>query len=410
MAVPRAFQTATLLPSGKVLVVGGRGLLALSAPWELAGNAISSAELYDPRTRRWNSAGTLSAPRFGHTATLLTNGKVFVVGGNSTLPSAEFPVGADSLSSAELYDPQTNRWSQAATMRTPRAFQTATLLADGRVLVAGGIESSAAVPGIVLASAELYDPATNTWTEAAPMQSARASQSATLLADHRVLLIGGMDRFFNYPSGSAPATGLATTELFDPANDSWSSAPSMRYARISPSATLLPNGRVLVVGDEGANERTAEIFDPALGGWSASPRPAAGRAGHVAVLLRGGAVLIVGGLGEASSELFDWRRTTWTSAASLAVIRSGATATVLDDGRVLVAGGFGSGPMPLASAELYDPHGTSAVGARVASSAPVPLPALALVLGIPTFLFGLGLLLRRGRLVRQSNAGETWID
>src|ERR1700730_7846194 len=90
MAVPRAYQTATLLPNGKVLVVGGRGLLAVSAPWEQARNAISSAELYDPTTRRWSSAGTLSTPRFGHTATLLTNGKVFVVGGNSTLPSAEF--------------------------------------------------------------------------------------------------------------------------------------------------------------------------------------------------------------------------------------------------------------------------------------------------------------------------------
>jgi N-acetylneuraminic acid mutarotase len=409
MAVPRAYQTATLLPNGKVLVVGGRGLLTISAPWQRAGSAVSSAELYDPKTRRWSSAGTLSAPRFGHTATLLANGKVLVVGGNSILPNGTYPVGVDSLSSAELYDPQTNSWSLAASMRTARTSHTATLLADGRVLVAGGIESSRADPGSVLASAELYDPAANTWTAATPMPSARWNQSATLLSDHRVLVIGGIDRMWDLGMDFV-STGLNTAEFFDPATDSWSPAPSTRYARISPSSTLLPDGRVLVVGDNGVNAQTAEIYDPAAEQWSAGPKPAAGRAGHVAALLHSGAVLIAGGLVDNSAELFDWRRNIWASAGSLAVTRSGATATVLANGQVLVAGGFGRGSTAWAGAELYDPQGSQAVGITKTSSTYLLAAGVAPLLAIVAVLLVLGLWLQGRRRARQSQAGVIWID
>lgn len=408
MAVPRAYQTATLLPNGKVLVVGGRGLLALSAPWQPGGSAISTAELYDPKTRRWSSAGTLSAPRYGHTATLLTNGKVLIAGGNSILPNASYPAGIGSLASAELYDPQTNSWSLAASMRDARSSHTATLLADGRVLVAGGIESSAADPGSVLASAELYDPVANIWTAATPMPSARWIQSATLLSDHRVLLIGGMDRLFQNRSSTA-STGLSTAVLFDPAIDSWSPAPSLRYPRISPSATLLPDGRVLVVGDNGVNSQTAEVYDPALAQWSATPKPAVARAGHVAVRLHSGAVLIAGGLRDASAEVFDWRRNTWASAGTLAVIRSSATATVLDDGQVLIAGGFGSGSTAWAGAELYDPQGRNAAAITRKSSAQLPA-ALTPLLGVVAVLVALALWVLGRRRARESQAGVIWID
>lgn len=410
MAVPRAYHTATLLPNGKVLVIGGRGLLAVPAAWEQAGSAISSAELYDPKTRIWSSAGTLRTPRFGHTATLLASGKVLVVGGDLTGPSSEFPAGLDSLSSAELYDPQTNSWSLAASMPTPRAFHTAALLADGRVLVAGGIASTTADQGHVLASAELYDPSANNWIAAAPMPSARWSQSATLLSDHRVLVIGGMDRLFDDLLGSIPTTGLSTAALFDPVTDSWSPVASMHYARISPSATLLPNGAVLVVGDDGVNEQTAEIFDPAIEQWSVSPKPEAGRAGHVAALLQTGAVLVAGGLGEPSAELFDWHRNAWLSAGALPAIRSGATATVLDNGQVLVAGGFGSVSDAWAGAELYNPRGRVAVAAVRPRSSSVPAAALAPLLAAAAIVGTLALWLVGRRRARQSRADVVWID
>src|ERR1700687_5140048 len=176
MAVNRGFHTASLLPSGKVLVVGGSQTHL----------ALASAELYDPRTRSWSSAGFVQTPRWGHTATLLQNGKVLLVGGSQ---ADGFHLG--SSSSAELYDPQTNSWSTAASMRTPRSFHTATLLADGRVLVVGGVEASSEVSGNVVGSAELYDPAVDAWSPAAPLFGARAKHAAILLADQRVLVFGG---------------------------------------------------------------------------------------------------------------------------------------------------------------------------------------------------------------------------
>ena len=410
MAVPRGYHTATLLRSGKVLVVGGRGLSAVSAPWQRPGSAISSAELYDPKTRTWSSAGALNFPRFEHTATLLANGKVLVVGGNQTLANGNLPVGADPVSSAELYDPQTNSWSLAASLRTARALHTATLLNDGHLLVAGGTESSLEDPSIALASAELYDPIANTWTAAPPMASARANQSATLLSDHRVLVIGGIERILDYPTGTSPAAGLSTAELFDPATNSWSPTPSMRYTRISPSTTLLPNGRVLVVGDYGVNEQTAEIYDPALKRWLESPMPIAGHAGHLAVLLHSGAVLIAGGLGDASAELFDWRRDSWASAGTLSTIRSGASATALKNGQVLVAGGFGTSSSALAGAELYDPQGSHQVGSTQRSAAPLLAGWVATLLAVVAMLLAVSLWLLGRRRARQTQAGVIWID
>jgi trimeric autotransporter adhesin len=329
------------------------------------------------------------------------------------VPNASFPDGAGALSSAELYDPQTNTWSLAASMPTARSFHTATLLADGRVLVAGGAlvaaESSTGYPGIVLASAELYDPASNTWTAATPMPSAAMNQSATLLSDHRVLVIGGVDRFLDIPPGAAPTMGVRAAELYEPATNSWSLAPSMGHERISPSITRLPNDQVLVVGDNGINENTAEIFDPAAEQWSPAPKPAVGRAGHVAVLLHSGAVLVAGGLGETSAELFDWRRNDWTSAGTLSLIRSGATATVLGTGEVLVAGGFGSGRTAWAGAELYDPQGRSAVGITRPRSQALP-GTLALLVPAAAIALALGLWLLGRRRTSQSQTGVIWID
>ena len=382
MGIGRGYHTATLLPNGKVLVVGGSQTLRI----------LASAQLYDPRTRTWSSAGTLSTARALHTATLLKSGKVLVVGGTSGQP---YYVG--SLASAELYDPQTSSWALAASMHTPRSYHTATLLSDGRVLVVGGIEATNDVSGTVLTSAELYDPVTNGWTPTTPLPFARARHTAVLLADDRVLVIGGTDSAYPASTGYFP-----TAEIYDPASQSWSQVGNMNAPRVDATATVLPDNRVLVVGDDGVNERTAEIFDPQTNGWLPIPDPGVARAEQVAVELRNGMVLVAGGVGEVSAQLFDWRRNAWTNAGALSVIRASATATILPDGRVLIAGGFGSKSIPWASAEVYDPHGTSLVAARASRPAPI---AGALLLGIPALLLGLAVWLRRDHIVR-----ETWID
>jgi hypothetical protein len=390
MGFGRGYHTATLLPNGKVLVVAG----------SQSNHILASAELYDPRTRTWSPAGTLRMARSLQTATLLNSGKVLVVGGSPIQPMY-----LGSLATAELYDPQTNSWALAASMHTPRSYQTATLLTDGRVLVIGGIEASNDITGRVLATTELYDPVTNTWTAGVPMSVARAKHTATLLADHRVLVLGGTDADYYAFSGY-----FRTAELYDPATQSWSPAASMNYARINATSTLLPDGRVLVVGDDGINEGTAEIFDPGSDRWLPIPDPAVGRAEQVAVRLRDGTVLVAGGVGETSAQVFDWRRNAWSSAGALTTIRASATATVLGDGRVLVAGGFGNRSIPWASAELFDPHGTPAVGVLSSRSMTAPIAGAAIILVVATLALVGALWLRRGRLVRQWRGGEIWID
>jgi N-acetylneuraminic acid mutarotase len=391
MAVHRGYHTATVLSDGRVLVVGGTQTL----------RSLASAELYDPRTGRWTSAGSLPAPSWGHTATLLPNGMVLVVGGS---PADGYHVG--SRSSAELYNPKTNRWTAAASMRTPRSFHTATLLADGRVLVVGGVEASGDLSGQVLASAELYDPGADAWASAPSLSVARAKHDAVLLANQQVLVFGGTEGVVY----SKATDALRSAEMYDVTTQTWSLVASMHYARILPTGLLLPDGRVLVIGNEGSNAQTVEIFDPANGQWSSTADAAVGRADAVAIQLRNGNVLVAGGIGETSVQAFDWRRDAWSSAADLSSIRASATATILPDGQVLVAGGFGRSSMPWASTELYDPHGTPSVGLQPIRSAPAPIAGGAILLAMATLLLGVALWLRRGRLVRQWPASETWLD
>ena len=405
MAEGRGSQTATLLPNGKVLVVGGN--VASSPPL-----APATAELYDPKTRTWSSAGSLSTPRWGHTATLLPNGKVLVAGG-----SPDDPYTPGSLASVEIYDPGTNTWSAAASMHTPRSFHSATLLADGRVLIAGGDavfndiagpSSHAISPSVsTLASTELYDPAANRWTDGPAMITPRAKHAATMLADDRVLIVGGTAGLGLAEAGS----GWRTAEIYDPATQAWSAAASMQFARVFPSANLLPDGRVLVVGDDGVNYRTTELFDPSTGRWSSGPDSAVGRAEAATARLRDGRVLVAGGLGEKSAQIFDWHRNEWTNAGNLATLRSGATATLLVNGQVLVAGGFGNLAMPWASVELYEPGGSHATAvSRGASSPSSPIGDIALVVGILVLLLGLGLWWIVERLGTGRARGDLWID
>ncbi|MEO6350554.1 MAG: kelch repeat-containing protein [Candidatus Limnocylindrales bacterium] len=323
--------TATLLLDGTVLVAGG------SDP----SGALTSAELYDPGTGIWTP--TPEDPhvhRDNPTATLLRDGRVLIVGGSLYLYQGPRP-----NTQPELYDPVSGTWQYTGSMSNDRRTgHTATLLSDGRVLVAGGTGNSP--------SAELYDPVSGTWSATGNMVEARTTTSATVLPDGRVLV-----------AGSDAGEPNASAELYNPATATWTATGNMIDARISTTATLLPDGTVLVAGGTGANGilASAELYDPASGTWTATSSMGMNRALFTATLLRDGKVLVAGGAREsglgAPAELYDPATRTWTRTANLDVPRARHTATLLLDGSVLLAGGLNGidGSVDLTSAEVYDP-------------------------------------------------------
>jgi Galactose oxidase, central domain/Kelch motif len=237
---PRYGHTATLLANGKVLVAGG--LDRAFEPFSVT----NSAEIYDPATGTWSSTGNLDTGRIGHTATLLPNGKVLVAGGRDRIASPFFGL-ADS---AELYDPATGTWSSTGNLNTSRSGHTATLLANGQVLVAGGVTTDY----IVLGNAELYDPATGMWSSTDSLRTARSLHLAALLPGGKVLVAGGYIYAEPYFLGSA--------EIYDPVTGRWSRADNLNK-RWAHTATLLPTDEVLV-----AEWDSAELYDPTTGMWN----------------------------------------------------------------------------------------------------------------------------------------------
>jgi N-acetylneuraminic acid mutarotase len=246
MNEPRFGHTATLLSDGKVLVTGGTsGAYTSLAP-------LKTAELYDPANGTWTSIAAMAGTRFGHTATLLPNGKVLVVGG---LDSFTLATGLTAANTAELYDPSADNWSSAGTLVTGRFIHTASLLSNGQVLVAGGAGSNSQIAITPMASAELYDPGTNQWVATTALKDARISHTATVLKNGQVLVVGG----------SGTSAILASAELYDPSGKSWADADPLKDARMTHIAALLNNGQVLVAG--GANEagylESAELYSSA---------------------------------------------------------------------------------------------------------------------------------------------------
>jgi uncharacterized delta-60 repeat protein len=344
MIEDRFQDTATLLSDGKVLVAGG--VHATKDPQ----GVLASAELYDPSNGSWTATGKMPTPRQFHTATLLPDGKVLVAGGTGSNNTT----GSNSaLASAELYDPSNGSWTATGSMVTPRMFHTATLLPDGKVLVAGGTGNN--VTGKPLASAELYDPKSGSWTATGSMPTPRMFHTATLLRDGKVLVAGGSGN--NSASLKPP---LASAALYDPGNGSWTATGNMVTPRFDFTATLLPDGKVLVAGGlhSGVQAAAAELYDPGNGSWSATGSMVTPRADQTATLLPDGKVLVAGGSGSngalASAERYDPGSGSWTAAGSMVTPRQSHTATLLPDGKVLVAGGFGA-EAPVVTAELYDP-------------------------------------------------------
>ncbi len=352
----RVGHTATLLANGKVLIAGGStGQRSLCCPQP----NLANAELYDSATHGFSPTGSMTTARAGQTATLLNDGRVLIVGGAPTGGTGGVPV-----ASAELYDPLTGTFVPIGPAAVARQGASATLLTDGRVLITGGSVGTSAGYSLALASAELYDPARGTFGPTGSMITARADHTATLLADGHVLIAGG------FSAANGTGGSLASAELYDPRTGTFGPTGSMASARLGQSATRLASGQVLIAGglqlsgSAGATLASAELYDPAIGRFTVVGSMAGGRAGHTATLLADGRVLLAGGADAtsatttvlASAELYDPRMAMFSVTGSLTTPREGQTATSLADGSVVLVGGAGdaaaNGPAK-ATSELF---------------------------------------------------------
>jgi len=335
MAEARKLHTGVVLPSGKVLTMGGYN----------SSGYLRSATQYDPETGLWTVVAPMPEARQEYTATVLNTGRVLVMGGvNST----------GHLASAAVYDPATNVWASAGAFASggARSNLTATVLPLGKVLVVGGKNLGGAQNKV-----DVYDPETGTWEAWTPLLTARSSHTATLLMNGKVLLVGGW---------SGGATGLA--EVYDPVSKDRSAMGSLATARYDHTATLLPSGKVLVVGGRNSAGvvETAELYDPSTGQWSparecSATSPCIARAQHTATLLSTGKVLVAGGQygsastdALASAEVYDPATGQWSAAAAMPGARYQHVAVPLDAlGKILVVGGVGASGSSQKTADLY---------------------------------------------------------
>lgn len=330
LQIPRMQHTATRLPDGRVLIVGGS---------QDPNSFLAEVKLFDPVTNLSRRVASLHTARHGHTATLLPNGRVLIIGGY-TLPQ-------QWLDDAEVYDPVVDSWTVVPPLSSHGVEHTANLMKDGRVLVVGGCIGS----GVCTGRVEIFNPSTNTWTEAAPLQSNRASHTAHLLNDGRVLVVGGGSGV----GDNIPAGGDAL--LYNPSTNSWSATNPMVKMRSQARAARLSDGRVLVAGGITLEDQSrlimsasAEVYDPASNGWTSVASLTQARYQFALVVLPDSRVLAIGGARDYNNrytensfiheiELYEPTANAWRSIGKLPQSRSDVSATLLQDGRIWVTGG-----------------------------------------------------------------------
>jgi len=342
----RQYQTATLLPNGKVLVAGGYGSGGVG--W------LIDCQLYDPQKGAFIETGRLSTRRDAHTATLLPNGKVLVAGGEE-VNDRGFSV---LLASAELYDPASGRFALTGSMVTGRELHSATIMSDGKVLIAGGEDAK----GYAVARAETYDPAIGAFVPTGSMGVGRYGHTATALPGGDVLIAGG-ERIDEDGFDIA----LSSAEIYNPATGRFHPTGSMRVARKHHTATLLRDGQVLLAGGEDNNGHaleSAELYNPGSGTFRTTGRMMSAHDSGTATLLGDGSVLVAGGFSGASgvtaaAELYEPGSGRFVDTGIMHIAREFFTATLMSDGRVLMVGGFGfnasSGFDVVGPCEIYTP-------------------------------------------------------
>lgn len=338
----RGGHSATLLQDGRVLFVGD----------------VAAAEVWDPETESFGPAGSLSVARDGPTALPLSDGRALVVGGCC---SGKF--GLDTAQ-AEIFDPASDRISPAGTLAIQREHHTITLLPDDRVLITGGFAADRSMVDVERSSAaEIWDPGTMSFSPAGVMLEPRVRHDATLLADGRVLITGDH---------------VTTAEVWDPATSTFSATGSPIEPRADGyTATSLSDGRVLFIGgvlvcedryDDGCPaSASAEVWDPATDAFAPAGSLTAPRYEHSATLLPDGRVLVIGGWGgeaekeaiPSEAEIWDPVTNDFSPAGVLAVPRGDPSVTLLPDGRALVVGGADTDDLSGSAAELWDPERTT---------------------------------------------------
>jgi hypothetical protein len=337
LIVPRQFHTATLLTNGRVLITGG-----YSVPPPISGWA--TAELYDPSTGTFTAAGEMTASRFGHTATLLPDGKVLITGGDSDVNSF-----GGAQAGAELYDPSTGTFTATGKMTVARSWHTATLLNNGKVLIAGGSRNRP------LNSAELYDPSTGAFTATGEMSISQGNHKATLLSNGKVLIES------SYGSGD-DVDSPGGNELYDPETGVFRPTAGKARPWLFPvTASLLTTGKVLVTEQYSCDgSDLAELYDPSAETSTATGSMTKARGYSTATLLPDGKVLVAGrdwvNFGGGSADLYDPATGTFSTTGATGR-EEGHTATLLPNGTVLLAGGWLCCGYSIHTAEIYHPAG-----------------------------------------------------